>query len=252
MTQNSSKTVIITGASSGIGAAAVRAFAAAGYQVMAAGRNDERLESVVAGLDDVRTWSGDLCDPHACSALVADTLDVLGGVDVLVNSAGVIHRARADETTDDQWREIMAVNLDAVFYLSRAVLPALRSQGGGGGVIINIASDWGLHGGERAAAYCASKGAVVMLSKAMALDHAAENIRINAICPGDVNTPMLAAEARQRGLDVDQAKAACAADSPNGRLTEPEEVAALALFLASDQARAINGVALPIDGGASA
>ena len=250
MTQNSSKTVIITGASSGIGAAAVRAFAAVGYQVMAAGRNDERLKSVVAGLDNARSWSGDLCDPHACSALVADTLDAFGGVDVLLNSAGVIHRARADETTDDQWRETMAVNLDAVFYLSRAVLPALRSQGGG--AIVNIASDWGLQGGARAAAYCASKGAVVMLSKAMALDHAAENIRINAICPGDVNTPMLAAEARQRGLDVAETIAACAAESPNGRLTEPEEVAALAVFLASDQARAINGVALPIDGGASA
>ena len=250
MTQNSLKTVIITGASSGIGAAAVRAFAAVGYQVMAAGRNDERLKSVVAGLDNARSWSGDLCDPHACSALVADTLDAFGGVDVLLNSAGVIHRARADETTDDQWRETMAVNLDAVFYLSRAVLPALRSQGGG--AIVNIASDWGLQGGARAAAYCASKGAVVMLSKAMALDHAAENIRINAICPGDVNTPMLAAEARQRGLDVAETIAACAAESPNGRLTEPEEVAALAVFLASDQARAINGVALPIDGGASA
>ena len=250
MTQNSSKTVIITGASSGIGAAAVRAFAAAGYQVMAAGRNDERLKSVAAGLDNARIWSGDLCDPHACSALVADTQDVFGGVDVLVNSAGVIHRARADETTDDQWRETMAVNLDAVFYLSRAVLPTLQTQGGG--AIINIASDWGLQGGARAAAYCASKGAVVMLSKAMALDHAAENIRINAICPGDVNTPMLAAEARQRGLDVAETIAACAAESPNGRLTEPEEVAALAVFLASDQAGAINGVALPIDGGASA
>lgn len=250
MTKIRLKTVIVTGASSGIGAATARAFAEAGYQVMAAGRNAARLRAAVAGLETVRIWSGDLCDPQACSALVADTLDVFGGVDVLVNNAGVIHRACADETTDDQWRETMAVNLDAVFYLSRAVLPTLRAQGGG--AIVNIASDWGLHGGERAVAYCASKGAVVMLSKAMALDHAAENIRINAICPGDVNTPMLAAEAQQRGLDVAEAIAACAADSPNGRLTEPEEVAALAVFLASDQARAINGVALPIDGGASA
>jgi len=248
--QSSSKTVIVTGASSGIGAATARAFADVGYRVMAAGRNAERLHTAVAGLETVSVWSGDLCDPQACSDLVSDTLDMFGGVDVLVNSAGVIHRARTDETTDHQWRETMAVNLDAVFYLSRAVLSAMHAQGGG--AIINIASDWGLQGGERAAAYCASKGAVVMLSKAMALDHAAENIRINAICPGDVNTPMLAAEARQRGLDVAETIAACAAESPNGRLTEPEEVAALAVFLASDQARAINGVALPIDGGASA
>jgi len=189
--------------------------------VIAAGGKDERLRAAVAGRARARTWAGDLCDPQDCSALVTNTRDGFGGVDVWVNNAGVIHRARADDTTDDQWRETMAVNLDAVFYLSRAVLPALRSQGGG--AIVNIASDWGLHGGERAAAYFASKGAVVMLSKAMALDHAAENIRINAICPGDVNTPMLAAEARQRGLDVAETIAACAADSPNGRLTEPEE-----------------------------
>jgi len=244
------KIAIVTGASSGIGAATVQAFAAAGYRVMAAGRNAQRLNAVVEGFDSVHTWSGDLCDSQACAALVADTLKAFGGVDVLVNNAGVIHRACADETTDEQWRQTMAVNVDAVFYLSRAVVPVLRDQGGG--AIINIASDWGLRGGERAAAYCASKGAVVMLSKAMALDHAAQNIRVNAICPGDVNTPMLEAEARQRGLDPNQVKAACAADSPNGRLTEPEEVAALALFLASDQARAINGAAMPIDGGASA
>lgn len=250
MMQNKPKTVIVTGASSGIGAATARAFATDGYQVMAAGRNVERLRASVVGLEHTRTWAGDLCDPQACCDLIAETLNAFGGVDALVNSAGVIHRARADDTTEEQWRETMAVNLDAVFYLSRAVLPALQAQGGG--AIINIASDWGLHGGVRAAAYCASKGAVVMLSKAMALDHAAQNIRVNAICPGDVNTPMLAAEARQRGLDVAETIAACAAESPNGRLTEPEEVAALAVFLASDQARAINGVALPIDGGASA
>ncbi|HEY9081214.1 SDR family oxidoreductase [Magnetovibrio sp.] len=250
MTQSRLKTVIVTGASSGIGAATARAFSGAGYRVMAAGRNAQRLHAAVAELENVRTWSGDLCDAQACADLVSETIGAFGGVDVLVNNAGVIHRARAEDTTDHQWRETMAVNLDAVFYLSRAVVPALRNQGGG--AIVNIASDWGLQGGERAAAYCASKGAVVLFSKAMALDHAAENIRINAICPGDVNTPMLAAEAHQRGLDVTETIAACAADSPNGRLTEPEEVADLAVFLASDQARAINGVALPIDGGASA
>ncbi len=250
MSKNGAGVVLVTGASSGIGRAIARAFAGAGYGVMAAGRDAGRLAEATAGLDNVQRHVGDLGDPAACCALVAETEAAFGRLDVLVNNAGIIHRATAEETSDSQWRETMAVNLDAVFYLARAALPALRRRGGGS--IINIASDWGLRGGARAAAYCASKGAVVQLTRAMALDHAGEGIRVNAICPGDVNTPMLTAEALQRGLDPVAALATSAADSPNGRVTEPEEVAALALFLASDAAPAITGTALPIDGGASA
>lgn len=250
MSKQGAGVVLVTGASSGIGRAIARAFAGAGYGVMAAGRDAARLAEATAGLDNVQHHIGDLSDAAACRDLVAETQAAFGRLDVVVNNAGIIHRATAEATSDGQWRETMAVNLDAVFYLSRAALPALRRQGGGS--IINIASDWGLRGGARAAAYCASKGAVVLLTRAMALDHASEGIRVNAICPGDVNTPMLAAEAGQRGLDPAAALAASAAESPNGRVTEPEEVAALALFLASDAAPAITGAALPVDGGASA
>ncbi|MGD1878768.1 MAG: SDR family NAD(P)-dependent oxidoreductase [Kiloniellaceae bacterium] len=250
MTGEERSVAIVTGASSGIGRATAHAFAAAGYGVMAAGRDAARLAQATDGLAGVRHFTGDLSDAQVCRDIVSETEAVFGRLDVLVNNAGIIHRATAEETSDDQWRQTMAINLDAVFYLSRAAIPALRRQGGGS--IVNIASDWGLRAGARAAAYCASKGAVVLLSKAMALDHAGEGIRINAICPGDVNTPMLTAEALQRGIDPAIVIAETAADSPNGRVTEPEEVAAFALFLASDAAPAITGAALPIDGAASA
>ena len=117
---------------------------------------------------------------------------------------------------------------------------------------MNIASDWGLHGGERAAAYCASKGGLVLLTRAMARDHAADGVRINAICPGDVDTPMLAAEAEEQGQELDAYLEEAAAQAPNGRVATPEEVAALALFLASDSATHVTGAAIPIDGGGSA
>lgn len=250
MTSMKGRVAIVTGASSGIGKATARAFDQAGYTVIAAGRDADRLEKAISGLADTHGFLGDLSEPDTCRSLIAKAEEEFGGLDVLVNNAGIIFRATADETTDEQWRKTMSVNTDAVFYLSRAAIPALRRRGGGS--IVNIASDWGIRGGRNAAAYCASKGAVVMLTKAMALDHAREGIRVNAICPGDVNTPMLTYEALQRGEDPAKAMAENAADSPNGRVTEPEEIAAFALFLASDAAPAITGAALSIDGGASA
>jgi NAD(P)-dependent dehydrogenase (short-subunit alcohol dehydrogenase family) len=141
------------------------------------------------------------------------------------------------------------VNLDAPFFLSKAALPHLQETRG---AIINIASDWGLQGGKRAAAYCASKGGLVLLTKGMALDHAAQGVRINAVCPGDVDTPMLVAEAIHDGLSHAQALEKYGRDSPSGRVTRADEVAALVLYLASDQAAQITGAAIPIDGGNTA
>jgi len=166
-----------------------------------------------------------------------------------VNCAGVIVRANVADTSDDDWRLTMGINLDAVFYLSRAALPCLLKTTGS---IVNVASDWGLKGGERAAAYCASKGAIVQLTKAMAIDHARDGLRINAVCPGDIDTPMLASEAEDEGVNLDDHLAQAAEESPNGRIGTPEEVAALILFLASDAATHITGTAIPIDGGVSA
>lgn len=240
---------LVTGASSGIGAAIAIAFAEAGWEVMAAGRDEGRLEEVADVSDSIAVWSGELSEPDDCNELVADTVDEFGHLDCLVNSAGVIVRADVADTSNDDWRYTMDINLDVPFYLSRAALPHLLKSSGS---IVNIASDWGIKGGERAAAYCASKGAIILLTKAMALDHARDGLRINAVCPGDIDTPMLANEADDRNIDIDDYLAQAAEESPNGRIGTPEEVAALVLFLASDAATHINGTAIPIDGGASA
>ena len=241
--------VLVTGASSGIGAAIAIAFAENGWDVMAAGRDEGRLEEVADVSERIVTWAGDLSSSEECDELVADTIDEFGEIDCLVNNAGIIVRGNAADLSDDDWRETMTVNLDVPFFLSRAALPyLLRAEGS----IVNIASDWGLRGGERAVAYCASKGGLVLLTKAMARDHARDGLRVNAICPGDVDTPMLAAEAEAAGMEIDDYMEEASEAVPNGRVAEPEEVAALALFLASDAATHINGTTVAIDGGGGA
>jgi len=236
--------VLVTGASSGIGAATAIAFAEAGWSVMAAGRDEARLAEVADVSDNISTWAGDLAESEDCEELVSDTIDEFDNIDCLVNSAGVLMRGSAEETSDDDWRDTLTVNLDVAFYLSRAALPHLLQAEGS---IINIASYWGLKAGERAVAYCASKGGLIMMTRAMALDHAADGLRINAICPGGVDTPMLAAGAKDD--DVDGFLEAVASGSPNGRIASPEDIAALVMFLASDAALHITGTAIPIDGG---
>ncbi|MEJ2172839.1 MAG: SDR family NAD(P)-dependent oxidoreductase [Woeseiaceae bacterium] len=238
--------VLVTGASSGIGAAVAIAFAEAGWSVMAAGRDESRLEEVAEVSDNIATWAGDLADAEDCDELVADTIDEFGNLDCLVNSAGILPRGNLEETDDERWRETLTINLDVPFFLSRAALPyLLRSTGS----IVNLASLWGLRAGPRALAYCASKGGLIQLTRAMAHDYAAAGLRVNAICPGGVDTPMLAAGAAESDLDLDDFLAEVAAASPNNRIADPEDIAALVLFLASDAARHITGTAIPIDGG---
>ena len=148
--------------------------------------------------------------------------------------------------SDEDWRDTFGINLDVPFFLSRAALPHLLETAGS---IANIASIWGLRSGDAVAAYCASKGALVMLTRAMARDHAGDGLRVNAICPGGVDTPMLAGGADNADMDVDDFLTMVADKSPNGRIATPEDVAALILFLAGDTARHINGAILSIDGG---
>jgi len=240
------KVALVTGASSGIGLATARQLASAGYAVMAAGRDKDRLESLRRESSAIRVWAGDLRLPEFCNQLVASCIDEFGRLDLLVNNAGVIRVADAETTTDEIWANTIAVNLSAVFYLSRSAIPHIRKSRG---VILNIASDWGLAGGRNAVAYCASKGGVVLMTKAMALDHAHEGVRINAICPGDVETPMLYGEGAARGIDAAEAVRKASAQSPTGRVTSADEVAQLIVFLASDAAAQITGAAIPIDGG---
>ena len=241
--------VLVTGASSGIGAAIAIAFAENGWDVMAAGRDEGRLEEVADVSERIVTWAGELTESEDCDELITDTIDEFGEIDCLVNNAGVFVRGNAGDTSDEDWRRTMAINLDVPFFLSRAALPHLLKAEGS---IVNVASDWGLNGGERAVAYCASKGGLVLLTKAMAKDHARDGLRVNAVCPGDVDTPMLAAEAEAEGMDIEEYMEEASESVPSGRVAEPEEVASLALFLASDAATHINGTTIAIDGGGGA
>ncbi len=241
--------VLVTGASSGIGAAVAIAFAEAGWEVMAAGRDEARLDEVADAADRIVTWSGELEESADCDELVTDTLDEFGRLDCLVNSAGILVRGDVTETDDDDWRDVLGINLDVPFYLSRAALPHLVETAGS---IVNVASYWGCRAGRRTVAYSVSKAGLIMLTRTMARDHAADGVRVNAVSPGNVDTPMLASGAEDAGEDLDEYLEKAANDSPSGRISTPEDVAGLVIFLAGDAAAHVNGAVVPVDGGLTA
>jgi len=246
------KVAIVTGATSGIGAATAELFASEGAKVVISGRNPTGAESVASAISraggQAHITLGDVSNPSFADELVAGAVDEFGHIDIVANVAGVITRGDATETSDDEWRLNMSVNVDAAFFLSRAAVRQMRAQADGG-VIVNLASNVGLVGSASLPAYCASKGALVLLTKAMALDHAAEGIRINALCPGAVDTPMLVSNHDKTGRTTDEVFAANIAAIPEGRIPAPDEIAKSMLFLASEASSHITGVALPIDGG---
>ena len=244
------KVALITGAASGIGKAIALAYARAGAAVAVMDLDTEAGAAAVREIEKTGCaalfLAGDVSRSEDCRRAVERSVAELGGLDILVNNAGIIRRASVPETSEEDWDRVMAVNLRSVFLLSKYAIPVMAQVGGG--TIINIASGWGLVGGRRAAAYCASKGAVVQLSRAMALDHGPENIRVNCICPGDTDTPMLRSEAEQLGMPVERLLAE-AAERPLGRIAQPEDIAQAALYLASDAAAAVTGISLVVDGG---
>jgi NAD(P)-dependent dehydrogenase (short-subunit alcohol dehydrogenase family) len=243
------RVVLVTGGTRGVGRATAEAFRSEGARVALAARDAARGHAAAAALGDALFIPTDVRRRADCERAVSASLGRFGRLDVLVNNAGVIYRNRTiDQLTEDEWDETFDVNVKGAFLMSRAALPALRAAKG---TIVNVSSYTGLVGFAGSAAYAASKAALVNLTRSLALDHAAEGMRVNAVCPGSVDTDMIHA-AWNALPDPAAAARAWAAKHPLGRIARPEEIAAAILFLASDDARFVTGVALPVDGGITA
>ena len=244
------KVALITGGASGIGRATAILFAQEGAAVAIADINADQGQSAVTEIESAGGKAifipCDVTQAEDCQNAVEQTILAFGGLDILFNNAGIIRRADVVHTTEEEWDQVMAVNVKSVFLMSKYAIPSMEKAGGGS--IINTSSGWGLKGGDNAVSYCASKGAVINMTRAMAIDHGKQNIRVNALCPGDVDTPMLRNEAKQLGQMEDQFLAE-AAQRPLGRYAQPIEIAQAALYLASDAAGYVTGSALVIDGG---
>lgn len=244
------KAAIVTGGAGGIGRATSLAFAAEGARVavvdVAPGAAEAVAEEIRAAGGTAIALTADVSSEADISRVVADTVAEFGGVDVVFNNAGIIRRTTAVETTEDEWDRVFGVNVKGIFLMCKHVVPVMAANGGGS--IINTGSGWGLKGGAQAISYCASKGAVVNMTRALAIDHGPQGIRVNSVNPGDVNTGMLRDEARQLGQEAGSFLAE-AADRPLQRMGEPTEIAAAVVWLASDDSSYVTGSALVVDGG---
>jgi len=247
------KRAVVTGSGSGIGRAIAHDLATSGAKVLVVDIDPERANAAAAEImargGTAVAIAADVSVAGACRSVVSHAESHWDGLDILVNNAGIIRRANVLNTTEEEWDQVMAVNVRSVFLMSKYAIPLMASCGGGS--IINTASGWGLKGGPNAVSYCASKGAVVNMTRAMAIDHGPDRIRVNAVCPGDIDTPMLREEARQLGITT-SAMLTDADNRPLGRRGDPHEVAAAVLWLASDASSYVTGVALLVDGGGNA
>ena len=236
------KVAVVTGASSGIGRATAELLAGEGATVVAVDRDAENLEGT-AGVADRRVL--DVSDGVAGAALIDDVAATHGRLDVLANVAGILRFAHARDHRPEDWEQSLAVNLSGPWYLIQAALPHLEASRGN---VVNVASAAGLVGQAYTAAYCASKGGLVLLTKALAVEYASRKVRLNCVCPGQVNTNLLADFAFPEGADqrlMDKLL-------PLVRGADPGEIAILIAYLASDEARYVTGAAFPIDGGQTA
>jgi NAD(P)-dependent dehydrogenase (short-subunit alcohol dehydrogenase family) len=248
------KAVLVTGAAGGIGTAVVRRFLADGWHVVLTDLSDSSLEDVCASLPgDYTLVAGDVRSVKDCQVIVEAAARAVGRLDAVVNAAGVWTEGASEEVSEDEWDRVIDVNLKGTFFVTAAAIPHLRETKG---CVINLSSDAGIHGIVGAAVYCASKGGVTLLTKALALELARDGVRVNAVCPGDVATPMLSFQATafgagdeagyyQRLLDAYPQK-------ENARFIEPEEVAELIWFLAQPLATPMTGACVSIDFGLTA
>ncbi|WP_113719022.1 SDR family NAD(P)-dependent oxidoreductase [Arthrobacter dokdonensis] len=244
------KNAIITGGGSGIGRATALAMAAEGANVAIFDINEAAAKAVAdeaaaLGVNAIGV-AVNVADDEQVQAGVAQVVDSFGGVNVLFNNAGIIRRANVLETSVEDWDRVMAVNVRGPFLMSKHVVPLMQAAGGGS--IVNTGSGWGLKGGGNAISYCTSKAAVVNMTRALAIDHGPDNIRVNSVNPGDTNTPMLREEARQLSQE-EQSFLSESNDRPLKRMGTPEEIAEAVVWLASDASSYVTGSALVVDGG---
>jgi len=244
------RVALITGGASGIGRATALLFAQEGATVAVVDRDGTGALAVAHEIGEeggkavaVRC---DVSQAIDCRRAVDEAVSAFGGLDILFNNAGIIRRASVLDLTEEEWDRAMAVNVKSIYLMSKYAIPIMARSGGG--VIVNTGSGWGLVGGRNAVSYCASKGAVVNMTRAMALDHAAQNIRVNCVCPGDTDTGMLRSEAQQLGATAESFLVE-AANRPLGRIGRPEDIAQAVLYLASDASSFVTGTTLVVDGG---
>ena len=234
------KKALVTGAAGGIGKSLVKKLRAEGASVAVTDINVSNIEAEAH-------FPGDLSAAQFCDDLPSKTRDALGSLDVLINNAGIIRRGKVTEATDDDFKSTMAVNIEAPFRLCRSAIPIMTKNGGGS--IVNTASCWGLSPGPDHPIYIMSKAALASLTQCLGRDHAHQNIRVNAVCPNEVNTPMIRSGFSIRGLDPDKAIEELNETVPLGRIAEPEDISDVILFLASDEARYMCGSLVEVNGG---
>jgi len=234
------KKALVTGAAGGIGKSLVRKLRAEGASVAI-------TDITIGNVEAEALFPGDLSAAQFCDELPSKATDALGGLDILINNAGIIRRGKITEATDDDFKSTMAVNIEAPFRLCRSTIPIMAKNGGGS--IVNTASCWGLNPGPDHPIYIMSKAALASFTQCLGRDHAHQNIRVNAVCPNEVNTPMIRSGFSIRGLDPEKAIKELNDTVPLGRIAEPDDISDVILFLASDEARYMCGSLVEVNGG---
>ena len=251
MNNKKSNVVLVTGATGGIGKSIVKKYAGQGFTLAIADRDEDEANNLANEINHndgkAMVFSGDLLDQNYCNNLISEVQTKLGCVGILINNAGFMSRGDITQTSDEDYELSMKINVEAPFRLIRAAIPVMAKAGGGS--IVNISSCWGINPGPNHLIYCTTKAALAAMTKCLGRDHAHQNIRINAVCPNEVNTPMLRTGFEIRGLNPDDAIEKLNQSVPIGHIAEPDEIADVVSFLSSNEARYICGSLVEINGG---